>query len=50
MLLKVVVLIIGRDEREKVLALKGLTRSGQLPVGVLAEGKTGLSTGQSHNI
>lgn len=33
-----------RDEREKVLALKGLTPSGQLPLGVLSEGKTGLST------
>ena len=34
-----------RVEREKVLALKGLTPSGQLPVGVLSEGKAGLSTG-----
>ena len=35
-----------REEREEVLALKGLTPSGQLPVGVLSEGKAGLSTGQ----
>lgn len=34
-----------REEREEVLALKGLTPSGQLPVGVLSEGKVGLSTG-----
>ena len=34
-----------REEREEVLALKGLTPSGQLPVGVLSEGKAGLSTG-----
>lgn len=36
-----------RVERESVLALKGLTPSGQLPVGVLAEGKVGLSTGMA---
>ena len=29
-----------------MLALKGLTPSGQLPVGVLSEGKAGLSTGE----
>ena len=34
-----------RQERESVLALKGLTPSGQLPVGVLSEGRAGLSTG-----
>ena len=28
------------------MALKGLTPSGQLPVGVLSEGKAGLSTGE----
>jgi len=33
-----------RAERESVLALKGLTPSGQLPLGVLSEGKTGLSS------
>lgn len=33
-----------RQERESVLALKGLTPSGQLPVGVLSEGRAGLST------
>lgn len=33
-----------RVEREQVLALKGLTPSGQLPQGVLAEGSSGLST------
>ena len=36
-----------REERENVLALKGLTPSGQLPVGVLSEGRTGLNTGMS---
>jgi len=35
-----------RAERESVLALKGLTPSGQLPLGVLSEGKTGLSSGE----
>ena len=34
----------SRQERESVLALKGLTPSGQLPLGVLSEGKAGLST------
>jgi serine/threonine-protein phosphatase 2B catalytic subunit len=38
------VFAILREEREEVLALKGLTPSGQLPVGVLSEGKAGLST------
>ncbi len=32
-------------EHENVLKLKGLTPSGQLPVGVLSEGRTGLTTG-----
>ena len=36
----------SRQERESVLALKGLTPSGQLPLGVLSEGKAGLSTGR----
>ena len=35
-----------KKERESVLALKGLTPSGQLPLGVLSEGKAGLSTGR----
>ena len=30
-----------------MLALKGLTPSGQLPLGVLSQGKSGLSSGQS---
>ena len=36
-----------RAERESVLALKGLTPSGQLPLGVLSQGKSGLSSGES---
>ena len=36
-----------RAERESVLALKGLTPSGQLPMGILSEGKSGLSSGES---
>ena len=35
-----------RAERESVLALKGLTPSGQLPLGVLSQGKSGLSSGK----
>ena len=38
----------SRQERESVLALKGLTPSGQLPLGVLSEGKAGLSTGRDN--
>ena len=34
-----------RAERENVIALKGLAPSGQLPMGVLAEGKEGISSG-----
>lgn len=34
-----------REEHESVFALKGLTPTGQLPVGVLSEGKAGLSSG-----
>ena len=30
-----------------MLALKGLTPSGQLPLGVLSQGKSGLSSGES---
>ena len=33
-----------KRERESVLALKGLTPLGYLPLGVLSEGKAGLST------
>lgn len=40
------VFYVYRAERESVLALKGLTPSGQLPLGVLSEGKTGLSSGE----
>ena len=36
-----------RAERESVLALKGLTPSGPLPLGVLSQGKSGLSSGES---
>ena len=36
-----------REERENVLQLKGLTPSGQLPLGVLSEGRMGISTGMS---
>ena len=32
------------EESETVVALKGLTSNGQLPVGVLAQGKSGLQT------
>ena len=39
---------IFREERENVLQLKGLTPSGQLPLGVLSEGKSGINTGTSH--
>ena len=37
-----------REERENVLQLKGLTPSGQLPLGVLSEGRSGISTGTSY--
>ena len=37
---------MNREERESVIALKGLAPSGQLPMGVLAGGKEGLSTGE----
>ena len=40
------VFFLQTRERESVLALKGLTPSGQLPLGVLSEGKAGLSTGR----
>ena len=33
-----------RAERENVIALKGLAPAGQLPMGVLAEGKEGISS------
>ena len=36
---------VFRAEREIVTALKGLTPSGQLPMGVLAEGMEGISSG-----
>ena len=42
----VCVFLLQTRERESVLALKGLTPSGQLPLGVLSEGKAGLSTGR----
>lgn len=35
-----------RAEHESVFALKGLTPSGQLPLGVLSKGKAGLSSGR----
>lgn len=38
------VFAVLREEHESVFALKGLTTSGQLPVGVLSEGKAGLSS------
>ena len=31
-----------------MLQLKGLTPSGQLPLGVLSEGRSGISTGTSY--
>ena len=34
-----------RVEHENVIALKGLASSGQLPMGVVAEGKEGISSG-----
>ena len=34
-----------RAEHENVIALKGLAPSGHLPMGVLAEGKEGISSG-----
>ena len=36
---------VYRQERENVLALKGLTAAGTLPLGVLSEGKQGLMSG-----
>ena len=38
-----------REERENVLALKGLTPSGQLPLGVLSEGRSGINTGEYYS-
>lgn len=38
--------LVSREEHESVFALKGLTTTGQLPVGVLSEGKAGLSSGE----
>ena len=34
-----------RAERENVIALKGLAPPGQVPMGILAEGKDGISSG-----
>ena len=32
-----------------MLALKGLTPSGQLPLGVLSEGRSGINTGEYYS-
>ena len=43
----VVCLILhNRQERESVVALKGLTAAGTLPLGVLSGGKQSLTTGK----
>lgn len=38
-------LIIFREESESVLQLKGLTPTGQLPIGTLQGGKTSIKNG-----
>ena len=44
-----IVLVIAccRQEHETVLALKGLTPSGQLPAGVLSQGSQGVQSGNN---
>ena len=39
---------LSRQERETVMALKGLSPSGQLPTGVLSQGSEGVQEGTSH--
>ena len=42
----IIMCFVCRQERESVVALKGLTAAGTLPLGVLSGGKQSLTTGR----